>query len=76
MVSVTVTEMMLDWRLKVTVVVDGSSVTGNVTVMGVTTVGDGERAVGRYDQMVIGWGVDLSDGVMGDRRLMHAHDDL
>ena len=57
-------------------VVDRGSVTSDRAVMGVTTVGDNGQTMGRFDQVVFGSRVDLSNGVMGERRLMHAHDDL
>ena len=75
-VTVTVTEVMLGWRWRVTVVVDRGGLTGDGAVMGVTTVVDEEQAMRCLGLVGLGSGVDMSNGVMGERRLMHAHDDL
>ena len=74
--TVTVATMALDVRLTVTVMISGNGVASNVTVMGVTSAGDGEQAVTMFDHMVVGRDVDLGDGEVGDRRLMHAHYNL
>ena len=75
-VTVTETEVMLGWRLRVTVVVDRGGLTSDRAVMGVTTVVGEGQAARCLGQVGLGSGVDMSNGVMGDRRLMHAHDDL
>ena len=65
--TVTETAVALGVRLMVEAMSNGDGVAGNVTVMKVTSVGDGELAVKGFGNMVVGGSEDLSNGEEGGR---------
>ena len=65
--TATETAVTLDVRLMVEVMSNGDGVAGNVTVMRVTSVGNGELVLKGFSEMVVDGSEDLNDSEEGGR---------